>query len=36
MFTVNKKVSNMWQDLFKFDAALYQAFLSLSVNIGII
>ena len=36
MFTVNKKVSNLWQDLFKFDRALQQAFFSLNVNIGII
>ena len=36
MFTVNKKVSKLWQGLLKFDTALYQAFLSLIVNIGII
>ena len=33
MLTANKKVSNLWHDLFKFDAVLYQAFLSFSVNI---
>ena len=32
MFTVNKKVSNLWWDLFRFDTALYQAFLSLIYN----
>ena len=36
MFTVNKKVSSLWQNQFKFDTALYQAFLSLNVNIGIV
>ena len=30
------KVSNLCEDLFRFDTALYQAFLSLNVNIGII
>ena len=35
MFTVNEKVSNLWQDLFKSDTALYQAFLSLNVDIEI-
>ena len=29
-------VSNLCEDLFRFDTALYQAFLSLNVNIGII
>ena len=36
MFTVNKKVFNLWLDLLKPETVLYQAFLSLNVNIGII
>ena len=32
--TIN--VSNLCEDLFRFDTALYQAFVSLNVNIGII
>ena len=32
--TIN--VSNLCEDLFRFDTALYQAFLSLIVNIGVI
>ena len=31
-----QKSLQLWQDIFKFDTALYQAFLSLNGNIGII
>ena len=31
MFEVNKKVSNLWKNMFKLDRSLYQAF-SLSAN----
>ena len=32
----SQQVSTLCEDLFRFDAALYKGFLSLSVNIGII
>ena len=31
-----QQVSTLCEDLFRFDTALYQGFLSLNVNIGII
>ena len=36
VYSQQYKVSNLCEDLLRFDTALYQAFLSLSVNIGII
>ena len=32
----SQQVSTLCEDLFRFDTALYQEFLSLNVNIGII
>ena len=36
MLKVKKKVTNLWQDQIKLETALYQVFLSLNINIGII
>ena len=35
-FYSQQQVSTQCEDLFKFDTTLYQGFLSLNVNIGII